>query len=109
MSRRTPHSTLTEVAARAARALRAAGLLPYPGVINPKRTRNAPRAVVTAEPGRVKVAVAGHGHQEILLYGPVERDDVVRPLERVFGPGNVTVRDPHGIWSPEPELPTPSF
>jgi len=97
---RTPHSTLTDTAARAARALRARGLLPYPGVISAKRSRSAPRVVVTVERGRVRVTVSGGGIQDIHLYGQVAAADVMEPLEREFGADSVRLRDRERLWTP---------
>lgn len=96
---RTQHSTLTETAKRAAKALRAAGFLPHPGVINPARSRSCPRVTVTAEQNRVRIAVAGGGTQEILVYGLADKDEIIEALKRAFDEDQITVRDPHGLWS----------
>lgn len=97
------HSSLTDTGARAFRALALAGVEAQPGVINPRPSRGGPRVVVTAEPRRVRIGVAGEGHQELLVYGAVARDAILVPLVSEFGAEAVSVRDPHGIWGePEP-------
>jgi hypothetical protein len=94
----TRHTTLTETAERAAEALHRAGILPHPGVICPTRSRGGARVTVTVEVNRVRLGIAGQGHQEVLLYGPLTRSEVVPPLVREFGGTAVSVRDPHGLW-----------
>mgnify|MGYP006961543729 CR=1 FL=1 len=99
--RRLPHTTLTESAERAARALRALGLAPYPGVIDPKGgSRGGARVTIQVEPGRVRITVSGTGVQELLLYGSSSRDAILPPLAREFGQDRVSIRDPSGLWRP---------
>jgi hypothetical protein len=95
----TRHSTLTPTAARAARALSAAGLRPHPGVIDPGPCKGDVRITVTAEPNRVRVCVSGNGHQEILVYGASTQEEVTVPLQREFGDKRVRTRDPYHVWS----------
>lgn len=93
------HSSLTDTASRAFRALALAGVEAQPGVINPRPSRGGPRLVVTPEPRRIRIGVAGEGHQELLVYGAVRRDALLEPLASEFGADAISVRDPHGIWA----------
>ena len=98
---RTRHTTLTQSATQVARTLAAAGLRPHPGYIDARSCRSGLRITVWAEPTRVRITVSGDGHQEILIYGALGKDQVTGPLERTFGASRVTTRDPHGIWKAE--------
>ena len=98
--RRLPHTTLIEPATRADKALRAVGLVPYPGIIDPRGgSRGGARAIVVVEAGRVRVTVSGAGVQELLIYGPVPADTVLTALRSEFGEGKVSLRDPAKLWA----------
>lgn len=82
MNRRgTRHSSLTEKAALLCRALRKAGFFPHPGPINARGSGSGDcRIKISAENGRTRIRVTGHGVQEIFLYGSVDVEEVVRTI-----------------------------
>ncbi|MBF0136823.1 MAG: hypothetical protein H7833_15830 [Magnetococcus sp. DMHC-1] len=83
---KTPHTTLIPTAARVARILRRAGLVPYPGPIDPKGGKGGTyRIKVTHDPGRIRIRVAAGGVQELYLYGPIDLAHLVNLLTTQLG------------------------
>lgn len=92
------HSTLTETGARVYRALALAGIEAQPGIINPRPSRGGARVVVTPEARRVRIAVAGEGHQQLHVYGVISPSAILAPLVAEFGTDAVTIRDTNAVW-----------
>lgn len=93
----TPHTSLTNTAREVVGSLRAFGLSPYPGVIDPRGGSSCRRIMITVEEKRIKITVSGEGVQDLFLYGSYDKKMVVAAVTTICD--NVKMRDPFSLWS----------